>query len=184
MKVLINWLTKYNTPVIVFLLHSWCLYLYGFGFCLVLFFTQKSHRAENAHTRLGKKSHISGWCWKTCTGLNICASLFSEPSIRDKQQRVYFQTPLYRLCFILTECLSRGLDLHPSVYELTLNRWGEETEERKDRAAAFLKFTTSFCERNVRHTLTSTISFIHWYHSLPEHEWSASPLMLTLGLII
>ena len=93
--------------------------------------------------------------------LNICTSLFSRPSIHDKQWSVYFQTLLFLLYFTFIKRLSGGLDLHPSVYELTLNRRGAETEESKDKEQQPLSNLWSlFCERYVLHALTSLISFI------------------------
>lgn len=60
-------------------------------------------------------------------------SIFSPLHPWQTVESVYFQPLLFLLYFTFIKCLSRGLDLHPSVYEQTFNRWGEDTEERKDK---------------------------------------------------
>lgn len=113
------------------------------------------------------KRRVRGWAfhrslWRFTKHLHL--SIFSPLHPWQTVESVYFQTLLFLLYFTFIKRLSGGLDLHPSVYELTLNRWGEETEESKDKEQQPLSNLWSlFCERYVLHALTSLISFIYWH---------------------
>lgn len=144
-----------------------------------------ARRSSHAALHTKKKSYssavfLSGSSW------NIPTSLFSHPSIPDKQSRerewvrAHFQTLPLLLYFTLSLNVSpEASDRHASVYELTLNRWGEEIGERgggeRQRAAASCKFMTSFFfpGHYVQHALTSLISFIYWQRQLPERKQRA-----------
>ena len=108
-------------------------------------------------------------------------SFLTPPSLTNSRETECVHTsrrsPLLLYFPLWLNVSPEASDRHASVYELTLNRWGEETGGGRQRAAASCKFMTSFFspKRYVQHALTSPISFISWQRRLPEREQRAGP---------
>lgn len=123
---------------------------------------------------------ISFWIFMKHSHLSIFSPLHPWQTVERERVRAHFQTlPLLLYFTLLLNVSPEASDRHASVYELTLNRWGEEIGERgggeRQRAAASCKFMTSFFfpGHYVQHALTSLISFIYWQRRLPERKQRA-----------